>query len=272
MSLTPLVVGNWKMNTLASEVAAFASTLRIALEANREAIGDEVEVAIAPASLALAALGQALRDSGIGLAAQNVHAEASGAFTGEISVPMIDDLGCRYALIGHSERRQIFGELDAEIAQKALSLASSRITPILCIGETLEERERGATLDIVHSQLEAALEVLLENAKDGILGPLVVAYEPVWAIGTGRTATPEIAQGVHASIRDNLVARLGEPGRQIRLLYGGSVKPSSARELLMQPDINGALVGGASLEPEVFAEIILSALPASANLHNLENS
>ncbi len=272
MSLTPLIVGNWKMNTLASEVGGFVSRLRIALEANREAIGETVEVAIAPASLALDALGRALKDSGIELAAQNIHAEPSGAFTGEISVPMIEDLGCRYALIGHSERRQIFGERNAEIAQKALALAGSQITPILCIGETLEEREQGATLEIVRSQLDAALEVLLERAGDGILGPLVVAYEPVWAIGTGRTATPEIAQGVHASIRENLVTRLGEPGRQIRLLYGGSVKPSNARELLAQPDIDGALVGAASLEPETFAEIILSALPASANLKSLENS
>lgn len=271
MTLLPLVVGNWKMHTLSSEVAAYASRLRIALEANREAVGSQVEVAIAPAHPVLDALGRALDGSGVGLAAQNVHAEPSGAFTGEVSVPMLEDLGCRYALIGHSERRQIYRETNADITQKALALSDSRITPILCVGETLEERERDSTLEVVQSQLDAVLLALTEHASDGIVGQLVVAYEPVWAIGTGRTATPEIAQEVHASIRDNLISRLGEPGRQTLILYGGSVKPSNARELLAQPDLNGALVGGASLEPEAFAEIIFSALPASPDMPRLEN-
>jgi len=271
MTVLPLVVGNWKMHTLPSEVAAYASRLRIALEANREAVGSQVEVAIAPAHPALDALGRALEGSGVGLAAQNVHAEPSGAFTGEVSVPMLEDLGCRYALIGHSERRQIYRETDTDVTQKALALWNSRITPILCIGETLAERERESTLEVVQSQLDAVLAALIEHGNDGITGPLVVAYEPVWAIGTGRTATPEIAQEVHASIRDNLSSRLGEPGRQTRILYGGSVKPANARELLAQPDIDGALVGGASLEPEDFAEIVFSALPASPDIPRLEN-
>ncbi len=256
MSRRTLVVGNWKMHLTASQAAAYATQLRIALEANRQALESAVEVALAPAFPALERLGGALEGSSVALAAQNVHSEPAGAFTGEVSVSMLEDLGCRYALIGHSERRQLFGERDAEVAAKALRLLDSRIDPILCIGETLEEREHVATLEVVRAQLEAVLEA----TGDGLAGRLVVAYEPIWAIGTGRTATPELAQQVHASIREALGDRLGEAGQQIRILYGGSVKPSNARELLAQPDIDGALVGGASLEPESFAAIVSSSL------------
>jgi triosephosphate isomerase len=256
MSRRTLIVGNWKMHLTASQAAVYATQLRIALEANREALARSVEVALAPAFPALERLGRALEGSSVALAAQNVHAEPAGAFTGEVSVSMLEDLGCRYVLIGHSERRQKFGELDAEVAAKALRLLDSRIDPILCIGETLEEREQAATFEVVGAQLEAVLDA----AGDGLAGRLVVAYEPIWAIGTGRTATPEIAQQVHASIREVLGARLGEAGQQTRILYGGSVKPSNARELLAQPDIDGALVGGASLKAEAFAAIVFSSL------------
>jgi triosephosphate isomerase (TIM) len=259
----PLIVGNWKMHQLPSQSEAYASSLRIALESNREALGLQVEVALAPPYSGLDALGRALSGSGVALAAQNVHGELAGAFTGEVSVSMLEDLGCQYALIGHSERRQIFRETNAEVAAKAARLLVSGVDPILCLGETLEERERDATLDIVGSQLTAVLDLADESYGDGLRRRLVVAYEPVWAIGTGRTATPEIAQRVHASIRETLIERLGESGRQTRILYGGSVKPSNTRELLAQPDVDGALVGGASLEPETFAEIVLSALPSA---------
>jgi triosephosphate isomerase len=261
MNPRPLIVGNWKMHMLPSEVSGYASRLRIALEARRDQLDDAVEVGLAPAFPALDALGRAIDGSAIALVAQTVHAEPKGAFTGEVSTSMLEDLGCRYALIGHSERRQIFRETSADIASKALALMNSSLDPILCVGETLDERERDATLEVVGSQLEAVLDVLLDARNDGLEDRLVVAYEPVWAIGTGRTATPAIAQEVHASIRAYLVSRMGEAGRRTRLLYGGSVKPSNARELLAESDVNGALVGGASLEPEDFAEIVFSALP-----------
>jgi triosephosphate isomerase len=258
----PLIAGNWKMHVLPSETSDFATRLRVALEPFRSALENDVEVALAPAFPLLGSLGQALVDSDIALAAQNVHAETSGAFTGEVSVSMLEDLGCRYALIGHSERRQIYGESDADVAAKAARIAESTLAPILCIGETLEEYEAGRTADVVRRQLEC----VLEKAGDGLGARLVVAYEPVWAIGTGRTATPEIAQNVHASIRETLITRLGTTGGETRILYGGSVKPSNARELLAQPDVDGALVGGASLDPEAFAEICLSALPSLEKL------
>jgi triosephosphate isomerase len=270
MTRLPLIVGNWKMHLTPGEAATYASALRIALESHRDALGRSVEVALAPAFPALDRLGRALEASGLALAAQNVHAETAGAFTGEVSVSMLEELGCRYALIGHSERRRLFGERNSDVAAKALRLAASRVAPILCVGESLEERERNATLDVVREQLTAVFDTLGRDDRhdnrqddlpdDGLAGRLVVAYEPIWAIGTGRTATPEIAQEVHAAIREALGGHLGEAGQQIRILYGGSVTPSNARGLLAQRDVDGALVGGASLDPEAFAAIILSSL------------
>lgn len=251
MSRTPLVCGNWKMNLTSSEAAEFAASLLPRLAAGVDA---PVELAIAPAHPVLDRLGRALAGSEVGLAAQNLHAEAAGAFTGEVSLAMLEDLGCRYVLIGHSERRQLFGEHDLVIAAKARRLLGSEVRPILCVGETLDEREHGATLDVIGGQLAAVLD-----AADGLGERLVVAYEPVWAIGSGRTATPETAQEVHAAIRETLRARLGARGDRIRILYGGSVKPSNAGELLSQPDVDGALVGGASLDPEAFALIARAA-------------
>jgi len=255
MRRLPLVVANWKMNLTPSEAEGFATQFKRLLAAATEsapnALGERFELAIAPAAPALDRLGQAIAGTGIALAAQNLHSEASGAFTGEVSLSMLEDLGCTYALIGHSERRQIFGEDDALIAAKAQRLIGSRVAPILCVGETLDERESEATLEVVGRQLESALQA----TGDGLAAQLVVAYEPVWAIGTGRTATPELAQAVHAAIRKTVVAHYGEAGQKTRILYGGSVKPSNASELLAQPDIDGALVGGASLDPNDFASI-----------------
>jgi len=249
----PLVCANWKMNQTASQAEAWAESFLGAIAKRRAELDAACEIAVAPAHPALDRLSKALANSGIHLAAQNVHADESGAFTGEVSVAMLEDLGCRYALVGHSERRQLFGERDAGIAAKARRLQDSSVRPILCVGETLDEREHGQTVEVVRGQLGSVLDV-----ADGLGEALVVAYEPVWAIGTGKTATPEIAQEAHAALRETLFDRLGEAGTGIRILYGGSVKPSNAKELLSQPDIDGALVGGASLDPQGFAEIALA--------------
>lgn len=259
MDRVPMMVANWKMNLTASESEAFASQFVLLMQAHTEALGTRLEIAIAPPYPVLDRLGRALAGSGIMLAAQNLHAEESGAFTGEVSLAMLEDLGCDFALIGHSERRQLFGETDAVIAAKAQRLEASSVCPILCVGETLEEREQDATLAVVDSQLAAVLDA----TGDGLASRMVVAYEPVWAIGTGRTATPEMAQTVHAAIRRTLVSRLGAVGKRTRILYGGSVKPSNASALLSQPDIDGALVGGASLDPDSFAKLALASLETS---------
>jgi triosephosphate isomerase len=259
----PLVCANWKMNLTASDASRYAEALLARLESQTDSRSERVEVAIAPPSPVLDRLGSALRDSTIELAAQNVHAEPSGAFTGEVSVEMVEDLGCRYALVGHSERRQLFGETEIDTAAKVARILNSSVRPILCVGETLEEREADQTLEVVGRQLSAVLDPAdqgIQMDEIRLARALVVAYEPVWAIGTGRTATPEAAQSVHQAIRQLLVGRLGPAGEEIRLLYGGSVKPNNASALLSRADINGALVGGASLDPEAFAEIALSAL------------
>jgi triosephosphate isomerase len=246
------------MNHTPREAAAWARAFgdRIAPYAAR--FKEHLELAVAPPSPALDRLGEPLKEIGVHLAAQNVHAEASGAFTGEVSAGMLEELGCRYVLIGHSERRQLFGEQDIEIAAKARRLQSSTLRPILCVGETLQERERNATLEVVERQLRTVLET-----ADGLGATLVVAYEPVWAIGTGQTASPEVAQDVHSALRGLLIERLGEVGRDVRILYGGSVKPANAGALLSQADIDGALVGGASLDPESFATLALASLETS---------
>jgi triosephosphate isomerase len=255
----PLIVANWKMNLTASESTAFATRFLPQIEHRSDVLGTDFEVAIAPPSPALDRLGRALEGSRIQLAAQNLHSEESGAFTGEVSLAMLEDLGCAFALIGHSERRHLFGDSDDIVAAKARRLEGSSVCPILCVGETLDQREQGATLAVVDAQLAA----VLDSTGDGLASQLVVAYEPVWAIGTGRTATPEIAQTVHSAIRQTLVSRLGEVGRGTRILYGGSVKPSNAKALLSQPDVDGALVGGASLDPDSFAKLALASLETS---------
>ncbi len=259
MTPLPFVCANWKMNLTASDAEGYAANLVDRLAPHAAGLGERFEVAIAPPAPVLDRLGRALDGSGIGLVAQNVHAEPSGAFTGETSVAMVEDLGCRYALVGHSERRQLFGETEADTAAKVARLLTSPVRPILCVGESLEEREADRTLDVVERQLSAVLAG--ERVDAGSLADrLVVAYEPVWAIGTGRTATPETAQTVHRALRGILRDRLGPAGDAIRVLYGGSVKPDNAGALLSQPDIDGALVGGASLDPGAFAEIAIAAL------------
>jgi triosephosphate isomerase len=245
---TPILVANWKMHMTAAEAVAFA-------EAFVPKVGDAtgVDVAIAPPFTALDRLARALAGSNVALAAQNVNPEPKGAFTGEIAPGMLAELGCRYAIVGHSERRTYYGESNAYVANKAGALFAAGIVPIVCVGESLEERESGRTIEVVGAQLEGSLALIPEaRAAD-----LVVAYEPIWAIGTGRTATPETAQQVHAFVRERLLARFGGAGDRIRIQYGGSVKPENVDELMAQPDIDGALVGGASLDPAAFSRIVL---------------
>jgi len=213
---------------------------------------EAVDIVIAPPFTLLDRLVQQLAGTSIKAAAQNVNPEESGAFTGEISPGMLADVGCAYAIVGHSERRSLYGESDELVARKAAALLAHRIRPIVCVGETLEQREAGQALEVVGAQVRESLARVPRDAAEQI----VVAYEPVWAIGTGRTATPEIAQQVHEHIRKRLEARFGEAGNLIRIQYGGSVKPETVYDLMRQPDIDGALVGGASLDPEAFARIV----------------
>jgi triosephosphate isomerase len=244
---TPIFVANWKMHMTAVEAVAFAEAF---LPQVKNAKG--VDVAIAPPFTALDRLARALAGSSVGLAAQNVNPEPKGAFTGEIAPGMLADLGCRYTIVGHSERRTYYGESDAYVANKAAALFSANITPIVCVGESLEEREAGRTIDVVAGQIAGSLALVPEARA----GELVIAYEPIWAIGTGRTATPETAQQVHAFVRERLRARFGAAADVIRIQYGGSVKPENVDDLMAQPDIDGALVGGASLDPAAFSRIV----------------
>ena len=242
----PILIANWKMHKTGAEAAAFAEAF-LPLVAD----ADGVEVVIAPPFTALAALAEALAGSQVALAAQNVNPEEQGAFTGEIAPGMLETLGCTYSIVGHSERRGLYGESDAFVASKAAALLSRSIRPIVCVGETLEEREANRTFDVVGGQLGGSLaEVPGDRAED-----VVIAYEPVWAIGTGKTATPEMAQEVHGFIREQLGERFGAAAAGIRIQYGGSVKPDNVDALMAQADIDGALVGGASLEPEAFSRI-----------------
>jgi triosephosphate isomerase (TIM) len=246
---TPLVVANWKMHKTVAESLDFARALGPKLGGL-----SGVDVAVAPPFTALAPLRDALAGTPIALAAQNAHFEKSGAFTGEVSVPMLAELGVRYVILGHSERRQLFGETDEVVAKKVAAVHGAGLRPILCVGELLAERESGRTFDVLARQLAGSLA----GSDRALARALVIAYEPVWAIGTGRTATPAIAQEAHAFIRVRLADRFGAEASGIRIQYGGSVKPENAAELLAQPDIDGALVGGASLDPEGFSAIIRS--------------
>ena len=244
---TPFFAANWKMHKTTAETADFARAFAPLV---RDVV--DVEIAIAPAFTALAALRSALGASRIALAAQNAHFESKGAFTGEISVAMLVDVGCRYVILGHSERRALFAEADALIAKKLRAVQAGGLRPILCVGESLAEREAGRTFDVLRRQLEGSLA----DADPSRATELVIAYEPVWAIGTGKTATPELAQEAHAFVRARLAERFGRAAESIRIQYGGSVKPENAPELMAQADIDGALVGGASLDPLSFSAII----------------
>jgi len=247
---SPIIVGNWKMNLSLEEAISLAQAI-----ASNAPHG--VEVGVAPSAPYLGAISLALKGSGVGLSAQEMHSEAQGAFTGESSPAQLADVGCRYVIIGHSERRQLFGETDQGVAKKARAAHDHQLTPILCIGETLAEREAGQTLQVVTRQLDAALSQLSPQE----VASSVIAYEPVWAIGTGKTATPTQAQEVHRALRERISTLVStEVANVVRLQYGGSVKPSNVSDLMSQADIDGALVGGASLKADSFIELLNSAL------------
>ncbi|MEI6082360.1 MAG: triose-phosphate isomerase, partial [Verrucomicrobiota bacterium] len=243
------VAGNWKMNMTSSEVAPYLDIFR--METDKV---NNVDIAIIPPFTALTKASEILGGTQkIRLGAQNMSPEAKGAYTGEISATMLRDLFVRYVLVGHSERRRLFGETDELVHRKVVTALASELRPILCIGETLEERQAGQEKAVLEAQLRGALTGLTSEQLEEI----VVAYEPVWAIGTGLTATPAQAQEAHQFIRDYLAQVSGpEIAAKTRILYGGSVTADNARELLFQPDIDGALVGGASLDPRSFAEIV----------------
>lgn len=247
-----IIAGNWKMNKLVGEAAELAAAVKLACGTQKD-----VEVVLCPTFTALKTVSDAIAGSSIRLGAQNMHWEKDGAFTGEISAGMLRDLGCQFVILGHSERRQYFNETDAIVNRKIKAALAANLTPILCVGELLEQREANQTEEVVTTQVTNSLAGLDEAA----LRRTVLAYEPVWAIGTGRTASPAQAQEVHALIR-KVLARLSNPGaaQAVRIQYGGSMKPSNAKELLSQPDIDGGLIGGAALDAKSFVEIVNAAL------------
>jgi triosephosphate isomerase len=247
--MLPLVVGNWKMHGTQRQAQALARAV------TRGATDiQQVEIALAPPFTALAGLAKSLKTSPIRLAAQNVHWQDSGAFTGEISPPMLTELGCRYVIIGHSERRHIFKETDENVAQKIVACLRIGLRPILCVGETWAERSRGATRQVIGRQLGAALKDLGKTA----IGNFDIAYEPVWAIGTGHNATPEQVRAVHGWIQKSFKKFLGTRGKKMksRVLYGGSVRPENCQSLASLPEVDGFLVGGASLDAQSFLTIV----------------
>jgi len=244
----PVIAGNWKMNKTLAEARALSQAIR-----EGAAAATHCQVVLAPPATALTTVAEVIRGTPIVLAAQNVHWEPAGAFTGEISLPMIEDAGCGMVILGHSERRQLFSETDETVNRRAHAVMKSSLIPIICIGETLAEREAGTYHEAIYQQLAGGLNRLTHHD----LLRIILAYEPVWAIGTGRTASPEVAQEVHRSIRGWVAANFGdESARQVRILYGGSVKPDNISELMRQPDIDGGLVGGACLDAKSFLRII----------------
>jgi triosephosphate isomerase len=246
---TTIIAGNWKLHKTPSETADFVGQLRDKAETQSPSCG----IIVGPPFVSIPAAVSAAAGSSIQVAAQNVYWEGTGAFTGEISAPMLKDAGCTHVIIGHSERRQYFGETDETVNKRIKAAMTEDLVPIFCLGETLDEREAGKTFDIVTTQLQGGLNGIT------ITDPLrfIVAYEPVWAIGTGKTATVEQAQEVHSFLRKKLAAIAGsEAAASIRILYGGSVKPDNAKALMGSPDIDGALIGGASLKVEDFTAII----------------
>jgi triosephosphate isomerase len=241
-----LIVGNWKMNGSRAVNAALLEGIVAGLGSAKAAC------AVCVPAPYLQQCEEALKGSPIAWGAQDVSAYEGGAYTGEVCAKMLSDFACRYVIVGHSERRAYHLESSELVARKTLAVLKEGMTPIICVGETLEEREAGQTFDVVGDQLGTVLELLPLEA----VAQIVVAYEPVWAIGTGRTATPEMAQEVHARLRAQLKARSGEAAETVPILYGGSMKPDNARELLAQPDIDGGLIGGAALKAQDFLAII----------------
>jgi triosephosphate isomerase (TIM) len=247
----PLVVGNWKMHGTRSECSRLARNIAQGLRKNPT----RVQVVLAPPHTALQSVHQAIRNTKITLAGQDSHWQESGAFTGEVSPVMLRDVGCDFVILGHSERRHIFHESDEIVGLKTLAAVRNGLRPILCVGETVEERKRGRTAGVIARQLRIALKGVAKND----IGKLEIAYEPVWAIGTGHNATPEQISQVHGRIRRFMAANFDKTmGSKVRILYGGSVKPENATALATTPEVNGLLVGGASLKAETFLPIIAS--------------
>jgi triosephosphate isomerase len=245
--LRKLIAGNWKMNTHVASAIALAQNV-----AARAGEVGPADLLVCPPFVYLTAVAGALRSSNVALGAQDMCHEPDGAFTGEISAAMLKDCGCKYVILGHSERRHILGETDEVVNKKTLAALAADLTPIVCVGELLAEREAGQTAAVIKRQFEGSLA----DVSPEQIEKIVVAYEPVWAIGTGKVATPAQAEEVHADLRRLLTERYNErSAKQVRILYGGSVKPSNAAELLAQPNIDGALVGGASLKAEDFLGI-----------------
>ena len=249
---TPIVVGNWKLQKTIAEALALVTELKNQLGAVRD-----VEVGVAPVATAIHPVARRLDGSALTVWGQNCHAVERGAFTGEVSASLLGDAGAAGVIVGHSERRSLFGEDDETVGRKARAVLDAGLRVIVCVGETEGERDGGRTEARVEAQMKAAMAPI----QVGDLDRVVIAYEPVWAIGTGRTATPAQAQEVHAFTRGLLRARFGAPGEAVRIQYGGSVKPDNAAELMRQPDVDGALVGGASLKVEDFAGIVKAARP-----------
>jgi triosephosphate isomerase len=244
----PFICGNWKMYKTVVDAVKYVKEFRSLVKDI-----DDVEIVVAPPFTALHAAAEAARNSNMVIAAQDLHWEREGAFTGEVSAPMIREAGAEYVIVGHSERRTLFGETDASVNRKAVAAFAAGLTPIVCIGETLDQRERGETFDVLDRQIKLGLDGLTTEQ----MALLVLAYEPVWAIGTGRNATPAQAAEAHAHIRQRLRQWFGrEPAEQCHVIYGGSVKPDNIRDLVTQPDVDGALVGGASLDLRGFFDIV----------------
>jgi triosephosphate isomerase len=254
----PLVAGNWKLHGSRAANARRVAALRAGFESEAA-----VDCVICPPFCYLEEVGRALRGSSIHLGAQSVSAERGGAYTGEVSAAMLKDVGCEYVIIGHSERRALFGEDDQRVAAQFAAVIEQGLTPVLCVGETLAEHEAGAAQSVIARQLDAILDVAGAAPGPGAgpagLARVIIAYEPIWAIGTGRVATPALAQALHAFIRGRIASRDAKIAAHVRILYGGSVKPGNAAELFAQPDVDGGLVGGASLEADEFLAILASA-------------
>ena len=248
----PIIAGNWKLNKTIDEAVELVTLLKRELSDV-----SEVDIVVCPVFTELSVINDIVLESNIGLGAQNMHWEDFGAFTGEISAPIIKDAGAQYVIIGHSERRQYFGETNETVNKKIKAALNCGLTPIVCVGEVLEERESEKTFDVIKAQIEESLAGFSVDE----LGKMVIAYEPVWAIGTGKTATPQQAQEVHKFIRE-LIAKIAndEVAEALRIQYGGSVKPDNVKELMSQSDIDGALVGGASLKPDSFIAIVKGSL------------
>ncbi len=248
---TPIIAGNWKLNKTSREAIQLVEELKRDVSAVTG-----VDIVICPTFTSLESVSEAITETNIALGAQNLYWADSGAFTGEISAPLLKDFGVQYVIIGHSERRQYFGETNETVAKRIRAALTHGLTPIVCVGENLAEREANKTFDVIKDHCEGSLKGL--NAQE--VGKIVIAYEPVWAIGTGKTATPQQAQEVHAFIRQLLVKLFGaEVASSVRIQYGGSVTPENIEVLISQPDIDGALVGGASLKAPSFAAIVKAA-------------